>query len=337
MTDARRLLIRLPNWLGDALMARPLLHALRASLPAAEIRAVGRPLGRVLERERLWDHWTPLQHLDDARKRVLDEDARKRAPCNNRFDAALILPPSFSSAWRLPRRRIPRRIGFAADGRSWLLTDAVHRPAPGEKHLSEEYLDLGARLGVRSAPLPVLRPSEDELAEARARLRRLEVGDRPFVVLGPGAAYGPAKRWPFERFVALARGFTARGFAALIAGAAEDCAITVPMATAIGEGAHSIAGQTSIAEQLALCTIARVTVSNDSGLAHLAAASGAPTVAIFGSTSSAWTAPRGPRVRIVQHPPVCSPCFQRTCAIGYRCLMNVDVGEVAHVCEVLTA
>jgi len=130
---------------------------------------------------------------------------------------------------------------------------------------------------------------------------------------------------------------SARGWAALVAGAAEDRSIAEPMAAAIGERAHAIAGTTSLGEQLALCTLARLTVSNDSGLAHLAGATGAPTVAIFGSTSSAWTAPLGARVRIVQRAPVCSPCFQRTCAIGFRCLTAIDVAEVARICEEVAA
>jgi len=328
--DASRLLIRLPNWLGDALMARPLLHALRASFPAATIWAIGRPVGRILERERVWDRWSALDELAGGR-------AHATALAGTRFDAGLILPPSFSSAWMFLRHGVARRIGFAADGRSWLLTHAVRRPPRGDLHLSEEYLRLGEPLALRPVLLPALAPAADELAAARERLERVGIGDRPFVVIGPGAAYGAAKRWPFERFVALARRFSARGWAALVAGAAEDRSIAEPMAAAIGERAHAIAGTTSLGEQLALCTLARLTVSNDSGLAHLAGATGAPTVAIFGSTSSAWTAPLGARVRIVQRAPVCSPCFQRTCAIGFRCLTAIDVAEVARICEEVAA
>src|SRR5262245_56810158 len=101
------------------------------------------------------------------------------------------------------------------------------------------------------------------------------------------------------------------------------------MAAAIGAGGHRVAGGRGLGEQLALCAQARATISNDAGLAHLAGASGAPTVAIFGSTSSAWTAPLGARVRVVQRAPVCAPCFQRSCAIGTRCLTAIGVDEVA--------
>src|SRR5207249_11593038 len=98
-----------------------------------------------------------------------------------------------------------------------------------------------------------------------------------------------------------------------------------------------LAGTTDLPLQAALLARAAVVVCNDSGLAHLAAAVGAPTVAVFGSTSSAWTMPLGPRVAVVQRAPVCSACFQRTGAIGLRCLMDVQVGDVLRACEAVAA
>ncbi len=321
-------MVRLPNWLGDTLMARPLLHALRRALPAAEIWAIGTAAGALLERERLWNHWVAA----DAHGGYAADAA---LPAGG-FDAALVLPPSFSSAWRLARRaRI--RIGFASDLRSWLLTRAVRRPPRGDRHLSEEYRMLGAPLGADAVPLPALAALPAEIEEARARSAPLGAAGAPFVVLGPGAIYGPAKRWPFDRYVALGRDFAARGFTVLVAGGAEDRAIADPMAEAIGPRAHSIAGRTTLGEQLALCAAARVTVCNDSGLAHLSAATGAPTVVIFGSTSSAWTAPLGPRVRVVQDAPVCAPCFRRTCRIGTVCLTAVDVRRVREAADRVAA
>jgi len=324
---ARRILVRLPNWLGDLLMSRPLLVALRTTLREAHIHAMGTPAASLIRREGLWDAWTGWP--------IDPEDAFFLA--RQSFDASVVLPPSFSSAWWLRPLRIPCRIGFATGGRSWLLSHALKRPDRGEMHLSEEYLRLGEPLGVLRASVPLLRAAPDELEAAGARLRRMELVDRPHVVFGPGAAYGPAKRWPSERFVTLGRRFTERGLAVLVCGAAEDRSLAQAMASEMGPGAQSVAGQTSLEEQLALCATARVTVSNDSGLAHLAAASGAPTVVIFGSTSSAWTAPLGPRVVVVQRAPVCSPCFRRTCGIGYRCLAAITVDEVDRACRRIAA
>ena len=315
---AQNILIRLPNWLGDLLMARPLLHAVRATHPAARISALGPAASRLLEGERLWDAW-------DA----WPPDTRRRFD-RLRQDVALVLPPSFSSAWKLPRG-IGQRIGFASEGRSWLLSHPIKRPARGEMHLSREYLRCGEPLGVQEVPLPTLAPATKELNEVQTRKRGMGL-DGPHVVVAPGAAYGPAKRWPAERFVDLGHRLVARGLTVLVCGARQDRPIAETIAGAIGERARSLAGETSLEEQLALCATARATVSNDSGLAHLAAAAGRPTVVIFGSTSSAWTAPLGERVTVIQHAPVCSPCFRRTCRIGYRCLQAVEVSEVERAC-----
>ena len=317
----RRILIRLPNWLGDLLMARPLLHAVRAAHPDAQVAAMGPGAARVLEREGLWNRrvdWPP-----DAEQR--------RSVWGQRHDAALVLPPSFSSAWKLPRG-IGVRIGFAGEGRSWLLTHAVRRPARGDMHLSREYLRCGEPLAARAVALPGLAASAEEIHAQEERKRRLGV-EGPHVILAPGAAYGPAKRWPMERWVDLGQRLVERGLGAIVCGAEADRGLADAVAERIGPRARSLAGQTSLEQQLAWCATARATVSNDSGLAHLAAATDRPTVVIFGSTSSAWTAPLGARVRVVQHAPPCSPCFRRTCRIGYGCLEAIAVAEVEHACR----
>jgi heptosyltransferase-2 len=148
------------------------------------------------------------------------------------------------------------------------------------------------------------------------------------VLLGPGAIYGPAKRWAAERFAAVGRDAARDGARVLVCGTKAEVDTCAEVAGAIGSAAVSFAGQTDLAALAALCAGARFALCNDSGLAHLAAATGAPTVVIFGSTSSAWTAPLGARVRVVQRPPVCSPCFRRTCRIGYACLDRVAVDDV---------
>ena len=139
-----------------------------------------------------------------------------------------------------------------------------------------------------------------------------------------------------ERFAELGRGLSAEGVHVLVCGVRAEQDVCLEVARDV-DGAHSLAGETDLEVQAALCAAASLVVSNDSGLGHLAAATGAPTVSIFGSTSSAWTAPIGPRVRVVQAAPVCSPCFQRTCQIGYRCLEAVATGRVLTACRELLA
>ncbi|MFI5370152.1 MAG: lipopolysaccharide heptosyltransferase II [Candidatus Eisenbacteria bacterium] len=313
----RRVLVRLPNWLGDVMMARPLLHALRHAHPAARIEVIGPPELIVLFEHEPFDEylrsWTPIGAL----------------PPTPGADAAVILPPSFSSAWAALRWGARARLGFASDGRSLLLTHPWRRPARGEMHLSREYLALAAPLGVSEVPVPPLSLPEETRAWGRSLLERTGGVPERWVVIGPGAIYGPAKRWPAARFAALAGRLAGTGLEVLVCGAASDRAAADEVTRMAGPGVRSLAGETTLGVQLALCAGAVATVCNDSGLAHVAAATGARTVVVFGSTSSAWTAPIGDDVRVVQHAPVCAPCFRRTCRIGYRCLEAVTVEEVA--------
>ena len=164
---------------------------------------------------------------------------------------------------------------------------------------------------------------------------RLDLEERRFAILGPGAIYGPAKRWPADRFAGLARRLQAGGTSVLVCGTRDE--VPVCDAVAGASGARSLAGATTLPELAGLCAAAALAVCNDSGLAHLSAALAAPTVAVFGSTSSAWTAPLGETVRIVQRPPFCSPCFRPGCRIGTVCLTALSELRVWHACEVLLA
>jgi heptosyltransferase-2 len=336
VSGLRRILIRIPNWLGDALMARPLLHGLRQAHPEAEIRAVGpASLLALLAIERTFDAGEAWPARGDADRRA----ARARRDQLTaglrawRPEAALVLPFSFSSARFAWSTRAAARIGYAHELRSPMLTHALRRPARGDLHLSREYLSLGARLGVREVPLPSLMPSAAGRRDAAALVARAAPQARDYVVMAPRSAYGPAREWPGERFASLARELNAGGRAVLVCGTAAERASCADVARASGPGAVSLAGDTDLPTLAALVQGAALAVCNDSGLAHLAGAVGTPTVTLYGSTSSAWTAALGPRVRIVQHPPVCSPCFRRTCRIGYRCLTALSVAEVGRACR----
>lgn len=336
MSGPERILIRLPNWLGDALMARPLLHAVRRAHRGAEIRAVGKAaLLDLLEPERTFDVGEPWPVRGDEGPLAFRTE-RENLEANLqawRPDVALILPFSFSSAWFAYTIRAAMRIGYAHELRSPLLTHALRRPARGERHLSREYLALGARLGVSAGPLPTLVPPPEAAASATALIERAAPGAAGFAVMAPRSAYGPAREWPAERFATLARRLAARGLSVIVCGTAAEGEACHQVASGAGPGVVSVAGETDLPTLAALVQRAAVAVCNDSGLAHLAGAVGTPTVTLYGSTSSAWTAALGPRVRVVQHPPVCSPCFRRTCRIGYPCLTGISLDEVDGVCR----
>jgi len=327
-----RILIRLPNWLGDVLLARPMLHALRAAFPGAPRFVVGPPpLLDLLESERDWARPGPSMEPPSGAHAL--QAARAFRP-----DVALVLPPSFSSAWFAWRSGARVRIGYAHEARSWLLTRALRRAPRGDRHLGEEYMALAQTLGATAAATPDLPCAPEALDRAEGlRSRHPPLATGGYAVLGPGAIYGPAKQWGSDRFAALGRRLTARGLGVAVCGTRDESDACAAVAAEIGHGAVSLAGATDLPVLAALCARAALAVCNDSGLAHLAAATGTSTIAVFGSTSSAWTAPLGRRVRIVQQAPVCAPCFRRTCRIGYVCLRAVTVDAVDAACREVAA
>ncbi|MEO1576825.1 MAG: lipopolysaccharide heptosyltransferase II, partial [Pseudomonadota bacterium] len=155
--------------------------------------------------------------------------------------------------------------------------------------------------------------------------------DAPVVALLPGAEYGPAKQWPTESFASLAAQLARDGWQVWVLGSQKERALgeAICAASSSGSGAHNLCGKTSLTDAIDLLHEARVAVSNDSGLMHVAAACGAHVVAIYGSSSPDMTPPLTPRADILREPQPCSPCFARTCRYDhYRCLREIDVARV---------
>ncbi len=328
-----RVLVRLPNWLGDAVMARPLLWAMRAAWPGARVLGVG-PAGPCapLAEERALDTLVPIAR-DAATQRAAHAAVKAFAP-----EWAFVLPNSFSSAWLAWRSGARTRIGFAGEGRAWLLSHAPVRPARGDRHQTDEFLDLGALVGLREVATPRLAPSAAGRAEVSTALAAMGMEPAtPYAIMAPRSAYGPAREWFPERFGEAARALVQRGLTVLVCGTAQEAAACDAVVAASGGVARSLAGRTSLPALVALAAGARLALCNDSGLAHLAAACGTATIQIYGSAASGWTAARGPRVRIIHEAPVCSPCWQRRCTIGTRCLDAVSVALVLRHADALLA
>jgi heptosyltransferase-2 len=319
-----RIAFRAPNWLGDAVLATVVPPALRRADPAATVHVVAPAwLADVYARHPAVDGIAAFEPGGEV-------DAYRRGG----YDRVLLGPTSFGSAWRARRGRARRLLGFATSGRGFLL--AARRPGSEyrrDRHQVENYRALAALAGEPHASDepqvsldPAWRAEAAELWGAAAR---------PRVVLQPGATYGPAKRWRAERFAEVARALAARGAAVAVVGGPGDA----DEVRAVRERAPvlDLGGRTRVGVLAAVLEGADVAVTNDTGPMHLAAAVGTPTVAIFGSTSPAWTGPRGERHRIVRHPVPCAPCFRRDCRIGYLCLEGVGaprvLGEVLAVLE----
>jgi len=360
---SERVLVRGVNWLGDAVMTTPALLRLREAHPAAHIT--------LLTHDKLADLWTNHPAVDavltfSSRGGVWSLARKLRA---GNFHVGLVLPNSHRSALEVWLAGIPRRIGCARPWRNWLLTHRIQTQAgfvemrkrpvneikrlvavspveapPGPldgpqrrpAHQLHFYLQLAAALGANPEPLPPrLEVSAEELAAVKQRFP-LATG-APWFGLNPGAEYGPAKRWPPERFLAAAAdGQKRTNCRWLILGGSADAALATELAHSLGRLFPSapplnLAGQTTLRELCALLKLCRVLLTNDTGPMHLAAALGTPVVAIFGSTSPEMTGPGlpgNPHHHLLKSNAACSPCFRRVCPIDFRCMTGISVERV---------
>jgi heptosyltransferase-2 len=263
----------------------------------------------------------PIGHreLRLRERRVLAERLR-----GNGYARALVLPNSFKSALIPWLARIPRRIGYVREARGILLTDARRLDSKALPRLVDRFVALAAQPGelVPTAAAPVLVPDAANAAEA---IRVLGLAThRPVAILCPGAEYGPAKRWPAEHFITLARRFIDSGYVVWLVGSPNDRVAADPIAAAIPE-VRNVCGRTDLGTAIDLLATASVVVSNDSGLMHAAAAVGRPLVALFGSSSPDYTPPLSPLARVAKIDIVCSPCFQRECPLGhFKCMRELS-------------
>ena len=334
-----KILIRSTNWVGDAIMTTPAVRTIRANFPQATISILAYP----------WvaDVFAASPHVDEVilyHKKgrhqglfglwQLGRELRAR-----RFDMAILLQNAFEAAVLAVLAGIPVRAGYRRDGRAPLLTHGVTiRPEVREKHQVYYYQGLLAGLG--------LTPSPDELflqlPPETVRWARNFVGGRapaPIVGLNPGAAYGPAKRWPAERYGELARRLSREfGATLLVFGTAADQEAAALIKEHAPDHVVDITGKTSLAEAMALIGCCDAFVTNDSGLMHVAAAQRVPLVAIFGSTDQVATGPFSDPAVVLQKRLDCSPCLKTHCRKGdYQCMLGIKVEEVfAAVSALLT-
>jgi len=200
-----------------------------------------------------------------------------------------------------------------------------------DRPLWEEYLGLAVGAGGTLPEAPDFRI--DPGPEARERAQELAGTPSP-VAIAPGAAYGPAKRWPAERFRGLVRRLTERGVPTVVLGSPREGELRQELEQA---GARDLSGRTSLLEAVALLERCRLLVTNDSGALHLARAAGIPVVAVFGSTSPAWTGPSPEEGTVLYRGLACSPCFRRRCPLGgtdhLRCLLEIEVDDVLAAVE----
>ena len=316
--DQTPLLVRLPNWLGDLVLAWPVVDA---AARQGAVFAGPEPFRALLEPRYPGSAYIGISR---ARRFAAASPIRRLRP-----RAALLLTESLSSAILAWLGGVPERIGYAAEGRGLLLTRTVQRSgAPRSMPRTREYTVLAEAAGLDvGSGIPRLVPLERELAAGRAALGR--TAPTRYAVVAPGASYGPAKQWGPERFAKAAHDLAGRGFVIVLVGSRDDAPAARATIAALGSRAHDLTGATDLAALVGVLAGADVVLSNDSGVMHLASALERPTVGIFGSTSPVWTSADAPWVRNLYAAYPCSPCFRRTCPIGYGCLRSIDASDVS--------
>jgi len=325
------LLLRSPNWLGDAVIALPAVQALQRSLPQGSRISVLTP-GKLAD---FWKIIPGIEHVLSVDPNLwITADSLKP----HHFDTALIFPNSLRTAVEPWLAGIPRRIGFKGHQRRWFLTDVVpkYSRAQGLRHQSRDYLDLAATLLGNPKSQD---PNPKEIQNPKSKIQNFvplqpsSAIPRPsssaYLAVCPGAEYGPAKRWPAERFAAAANGIAIeKNLEVILLGAEGDRAACHEVARSLTVPHRNRAGETSLQEFLASLAHADYVLCNDSGAMHVAALFGRPGAAVFGSTEPRLTGPITDSIAVVREHVPCSPCFLRECPIDFRCMTSVTVDHV---------
>lgn len=353
-TPGPGVLVVAPAWVGDMVMAHVLVQILKARQPAPRVGVLAPPATAPLaSRMPGVDavHVLAVGHGEIGLRRRWQQARALRAFA---YDQAIVLPNSHKSAWTPWFAGIPLRTGWHGEFRHGVVNDRRLLDAAELPRMVDRFAALGfagvtsaqtLRSALAEAPalaeaagnadaavgIPVPRPRlASEPAEQRAVQQRLglDVAAQPPVVLCPGAEFGPAKRWPVRHFATVAQRCLARGDAVWLLGGGKDQPLTGAIAAA-APGALDLGGRTSLAEAVDLIALARVVVSNDSGLLHVAAALGRSVVGLYGSSSPDFTPPLGEQAVVLAEDLPCRPCFARTCPLGHlRCLEDLSPDRV---------
>lgn len=337
-----RIVVRGTNWVGDAVMTIPALRQLRRLFPDAHITLATRS----------WAHglFADVDFIDDL---MVHEGSGLRSVVQQvrewrrrSFDLAVVLPNSLETALVASLARVPLRIGYATDGRQRLLTHPLDLPeSRGSEHEVFHYLNIIARLEwlvnreqsfLDTQPDASLEVPEIRKVAARKILRANGIkgfpgitDGRTLIALCPGSTNSRAKRWPPDRYAALADRFIEEcGAEVFLVGSSAEEEVSQDVRRQMRNSPVILTGKTDLSELVAVLSLVDLLVTNDTGPAHIAAALGRPTLVIFGPTNPLTTRPFSPFGEIVSHPPDCAPCMLRDCPIDHRCMTAVSVDEL---------
>ncbi|MEM7445558.1 MAG: lipopolysaccharide heptosyltransferase II [Pseudomonadota bacterium] len=322
-----------PAWVGDMVMAQSLVGALKQRWPDRPVDVVApgstRPLLGYMPGVRA----SIGQRLGHGQFNLKARRTMGRALRDAGYGTAIVLPRSWKSALVPYFAGIPERIGYWGEARIRLLTHPRRLDKSALPRTVDRFVALAgpARGPAPEVISPTLNVDPTDTERALARLE-LEDGQARILALCPGAEYGPAKRWPSRHGATLAAQAVSAGWTVWLIGGPGDRQIAEEIKTGVGEqlnGIRNLAGETDLAEAVALLARADAVVSNDSGLMHVAAALGRPQIALFGSSSAAHTPPLSDKAQVLSLDLECQPCFKRECPLGhFDCLNKLMPAQV---------
>lgn len=327
----KNIIVRMPNWVGDVIMATPVLTDLRKTFPDSHITAMCRsPMGELLQEfpdiDEIFCFTKASRLVRRDEKRNIMEKLEK-----GNYDLGLILPNTFSSAWWFWQGKVKYRIGYDSCNRGFLLTHPVKLPSDRQKqHLISTYKNLLSVLGIApSKTVPKLYLKDSEVEQAKALLSQHGVRSHHQIVgINPGAAYGSAKCWLPERFREVTmRLLENKDIVVVYFGDLITSNLVKEICQGLSPRVINMAGLTSLRELACLISLCNVLLTNDSGPMHIAGAFNTPVVALFGSTSAVMTGP-WQNGTVIQKQVSCSPCYRRVCPIDFRCMKQIQVDEV---------
>ena len=338
----KKLLVLVSNWIGDCVMSVAALKELWRLNPESRLTLAGHSwVTDLFEGQHFVDQTITWDQNSYWRNFRAETKALRGS------DYVLLFPNSFSSALSSFLARVPVRSGYQTDGRSLLLTNlAKPRTKKLGLHQAFYYLDLIHQLGFSETdyltcpnyiPDITLRAPVPGVQEAKRLLKEAGINHNdPLVVLSPGAAFGPAKRWFLDRYAAVADLLISQERAQiLVVGTRQERNLTDHVVQKMNRKAHNLSGQTTLSTLMGILSQCDLLLTNDSGPMHLAAALNRPQVALFGSTDEIATGPLCKNSIIIHKHVECSPCLLRKCPIDLRCFDQITIQEVFEAARLL--
>jgi heptosyltransferase-2 len=321
-------------------MSLPALEVVRENFPSSSITILARPwVVPLFKNHPAVDAIIPFRKMQGTFAYCRELMRVAKLIRNNGYDLSILFQNAFEAAFLAYLGGITFRVGYSGDGRGFLLTHRIVKTEEVLKvHQVEYYLSLLKAMGWGGMSRePHLYAAQEDTEKAGSLLHAKGIMKGDYVIgLSPGALFGEAKRWPADRFARIGDWAAERWNAkVLVLGSGNETDICEVLCTSMVHEPYNLCGQTSLGVAIGLVRHCSFFVTNDSGLMHVAAALGVPTLAIFGSTDTVATGPRGPKTRIVKHEIECAPCLKPECPTDFRCMLSIEPEEVWDEMEIL--